>query len=34
MTVRPFESLRAALSYVEARLKPDTTGACFSSVRL
>jgi hypothetical protein len=25
LTVRPFESLRAALSYVEGRLKPDTT---------
>jgi hypothetical protein len=24
LTVRPFESLRAALSYVEGRLKPDT----------
>ena len=24
-TVRPFENLRAALSYVEGRLKPDTT---------
>jgi hypothetical protein len=24
--VRPFENLRAALSFVEGRLKPDTTG--------
>ena len=25
-TVRPFESLRAALSFVEGRLEPDATG--------